>query len=223
MSEIVLHGFWRSSSTHRVRIALALKGIPHRLCSIHLGRREQLDEAFLAINPAGQVPVLEHEGLVLTQSVAILRYLDLRWPVPLLFPTEAHRAAQVCELVERVNSFMQPFQMPGTVRRALMAHLDLPPDRAAEGIAAFVPAQLTEALHLLEAHVQHTAGDFCVGDHLTAADVVVVPQLDGAERLGIDLSALPCLSAIRERCYRLDAFQTADPWAQPDAPAREKE
>ena len=78
MGEVVLHGFWRSSSSHRVRIALAYKGIPAVLRSVHLGRREQLEPGFLALNPAGQLPVLEHEGLVLTQSVAILRYLDLR-------------------------------------------------------------------------------------------------------------------------------------------------
>jgi maleylpyruvate isomerase len=220
MNEIILHGFWRSSSTHRVRIALALKRIPHRLRSVHLGRREQLDGDFLTINPAGQVPALEHDGLVLTQSVAILRYLDQRWPEPLLFPADAHQAALVWEVVERVNSFIQPFQMPGTVRRALIAHLDLAPERAAEGIAAFVPAQMGGALRLLEAHVLRTGGDFCVGDHLTAADVLVVPQLDGAERMGVDLSGLPVLGAIRERCLRLEAFQVAAPWAQPDAPAQ---
>jgi maleylacetoacetate isomerase len=220
MSEIVLHGSWRSSSTHRVRIGLALKGVPHRLQSVHLGRREQLDAPFLGVNPAGQVPVLEHDGMVLTQSVAILRYLDLQWPEPLLFPAEPRDAARVWEIVERVNSFIQPFQMPGTVRRALIAHLDLAPEQAAAGIAAFVPAQLTAALRLLEAHVGGTCGDFCVGDRLTAADVVVVPQLDGAERMGVDLTDLPILRGIRARCLRLNAFQVAAPWAQPDAPER---
>ncbi len=220
MKPVTLHGFWRSSSTHRVRIALALKAVPHRLRSVHLGRREQLEPDFLALNPAGQVPVMEHEGLVLTQSVAILRYLDLRWPDPPLFPQDPRAAAQVWEVVERVNSFMQPFQMPGTVRRALMSHLDLPTELAAESVAAFVPAQLAGALRLLEAHVQRTGGAFCVGDAVTAADVLVVPQLDGAERFGVDLAELEALCAVRKRCMRMPAFQVADAWAQPDAPPR---
>lgn len=218
MSELVLHGFWRSSSSHRVRIALALKGVPHRRNPVHLGKREQLQPGFLSRHPAGQVPVLEVGDLRLTQSVAILQYLELRWPAPPLFPREPVQAARVWEVVERVNSFLQPLQLPGTVRRHLLAHLPGEPKGLEAGVVAFVKAQLMDSLGRLEAHLGPVAGRYAVGDTVTAADVLLVPQLDGAERMGLDLSGLPTLCGLRARCQALDAFQVAACAAQSEAP-----
>jgi len=219
VSEIILHGFWRSSSSHRVRIALALKGIPYRRKPVHLGRREQLSTAFLAAHPAGQVPVLQVGGLRLSQSVAILQFLDLRWPTPRLFPEDPVQAARVWEVVERVNSFIQPLQLPGTVRRHLLSHLSGDPEEHAAGVGRFIRAQLADSLARLERHVGTVGGAFSVGNAVTAADVVLVPQLDGAERMGVDLAGVPSLCAIRDRCLGLEAFQRAAPAAQAEAPA----
>ena len=218
MSDIVLHGFWRSSSSHRVRIALALKNIPHTRNPVHLGKREQLSPTFLARYPAGQLPVLEVGELRLTQSVAILQYLELRWPDPPLFPAEPIPAARVWEIVERVNSFIQPLQLPGTVRRHLLSHLPGDSDALSAGVVAFVRAQLADSLARLEHHVAQVGGRYCVGARPTAADVVLIPQLDGAQRMGVDLSAMPTLCGIRTRCLELDAFRLAAPRAQSEAP-----
>ena len=218
MGEVVLHGFWRSSSSHRVRIALAYKGIPAVLRSVHLGRREQLEPAFLALNAAGQLPVLEHDGLVLTQSVAILRYLDLRWPEPPILPSDARLEARVWEIVERVNSFLQPYQMPGSVRRALVEALELDAEMVDAGVTRFVKTQLRAGLEELDDRVKRSAGRYCVRDQVTAADMVVVPQLDGAARMGVSLSGLDTLLGVRQRCMELDCFQSAAAENQPDRP-----
>lgn len=218
MPTVHLHGFWRSSSAHRVRIALALKGIPHTRHPVHLGRREQLEPAFLQAHPAGQVPILEVDGLVLTQSVAILQFLDRTWPEPPLFPADPKRAAQVWEIVERINSFVQPLQLPGTVRRHLLSHLPGDADALQAGVQRFVVAQMEDSLARLDAAIRHRRGQFCAGDEPTAADVLLVPQLDGAERLGLDLTALPSLREVRDRCLALPAFQRAAPHAQAEAP-----
>lgn len=209
MSEVVLHGFWRSGSAHRVRIALALKGIAYREVSIDLGRREQDAPVFRALNPAGQVPVLEIDGLVLTQSVAILAYLDASRPDPRLFPDDAVTAGRVWEITEQINSSIQPLQLPGSARRDLLAHLGLRAADAASGLDAYVRAHLGNALDRLDRHVARTAGRFCVGDAVTAADVALIPQLDAAARAGLDVNAFPTLSPIYERCMALAAFRDA--------------
>ena len=206
MHNVTLYGFWRSSCAHRVRIALALKGVAYTARSVHLGRREQLQADFLAINPAGQLPVLDIDGQRLTQSVAILRALERRWPTPQLFPSDAAKGDRVEEIVERINSFIQPFQMPGSVRRALLAHQGLEDDA---GVVRFVSAHLRDALGLLDEKVRASAGAFCVGDEVTAADVLLVPQLDGAERFGVAVGDLATLGAIRARCMEPGAFQAA--------------
>ncbi|MFM2163170.1 MAG: maleylacetoacetate isomerase [Pseudomonadota bacterium] len=219
MSEVVLHGFWRSGSAHRVRIALALKGVAYRDVSIDLGKRAQDAPAFRALNPAGQVPVLEIDGLVLTQSVAILAYLDASRPTPRLFPEDPIAAARVWEITEQINSSIQPLQLPGSARRDLLAHLGLSPSEAASGIEAYVRDHLATALDRLDRQVARTAGRFCVGDDVTAADVALIPQLDAAARAGIDVNAFPTLSPIYERCVALDAFREAAQAAPPDVDA----
>lgn len=218
LANIVLHGFWRSSSAHRVRIALALKGIAYSRRPVHLGKREQLSPEFLAEHPAGQVPVLELDNLRISQSVAIIQFIELQWPEPPLFPADPRLAAKVWEVVERINSFVQPLQLPGTVRRHLLSHLPGDADALSAGVVDFVRAQLADSLGRLEQQVLELPGRFCVGDGPTAADAVLVPQLDGAERMGVELSVVPGLCAIRAHCLELEAFRVAAPEAQEEAP-----
>ena len=221
MAEIVLHGFWRSSCTHRVQLALRLKDIDFEYRSVHLGRREQEEPAFRAISPAGQVPVLEMGGRRLTQSLAIIVWLQARFPGrgPVLVPEQPEQRAQAWEIAERINSFVQPFQLPGGVKRPLVRQLGLDPEAAASRLKAFSTGLIDDSLALLDHHVeQGKSGRYCVGDSVTIADLVLIPQLDGAERLGCDVARHATLSRIREACMSLQAFQDADPRRQPDAP-----
>jgi len=222
MMDVLLHGFWRSSCTHRVQIALRLKEIDFAYHSVHLGRREQEEPAFRAISPAGQVPVLEVNGRRLTQSLAIVAWLDAQFPErgPSLIPASAEERGQAWEIAERINSFLQPFQLPGGVRRRLVQQLGLEPVAATERLKAFSASLIDESLELLDHHVEQGAsGRYCVGDTVTIADVALIPQLDGAERLGCDVGRHLTLTRIREACMGLQAFQDAAPARQPDAPS----
>ena len=220
MAGIKLYGFWRSSSTHRVQIALRLKALDFEYHSIHLGRREQEDPGFTAINPAAQVPVLEHDGLRLTQSMAILTYLDCRFADrgPRLDPSDPVQHARVWEIAERINSYLQPFQMPGGIRRPLIRQLELDPTTAAEALKGFTRAHLADALGLLDGHVATTAGRYAVGDALSLADLTLIPQLSGAARFGVDLAPFQALMRVHDACMELPAFREAAPERQPDAP-----
>ncbi len=221
MSDIALYGFWRSSSTHRVQIALRLKALRFTYQSVHLGRREQESEAFLAINPAAQVPVLEIDGLRLTQSMAILAYLDVRFPErgPSLSPRDPTDYARAWEIAERINSFLQPFQMPGGVRRPLLKLLDRDGPEGEAAMRDFARAQLTGSLSLLDAQIATTAGRYAVGDALSVADLTLIPQLSGAARFGVDTARFSTLMRVYAACMDVRAFQEAAPERQPDAPA----
>ena len=218
---IVLHGFWRSSCTHRVQIALRLKGLDFEYRSVHLGRREQEEPAFRAVSPEGQVPVLEMNGRRLTQSLAIVAWLDAQFPErgPLLIPKPTEQRARAWEIAERISSFIQPFQLPGVVRRRLVQQLGLEPSSGEAQLRAFSASLIDESLGLLDRHVElGPAGRYCVGDSVTIADVALIPQLDGAERLGCDTDRHATLARVREACMELQAFQDAAPARQPDAP-----
>ncbi len=210
-----LYGYWRSSSSYRVRIALALKGLAYENAPVHLledGGRQHAPE-FEAMNPMRQVPVLELEregGVVrLAQSIAILEYLEERFPEPALLPADPFRRARVRQLTEVVNSGIQPFQ-----------NLSMLQALGGQGVdaKAFAIAQIRRGLLAFQALAEPLARAFSVGDAPTFADCVLVPQLYSARRFGIDVDAeLPLLARIDARCAELDAFRAAHPDRQPDA------
>jgi maleylpyruvate isomerase len=210
---IRLHSYFRSSSAWRVRIALALKGLDFELVPVHLvrGGGEQHGDDFRAKNPMGQVPVLEvlehGETFRLTQSMAILEYLEERFLDPPLLPRDRDLRARVRELSELVNSGIQPLQNL-SLRKAL--------DQAGIPPAPFVGELIEKGLRALEARAEATAGRFLVGDALTFADVYLVPQLYTAERFGVDPSPFPTLSRVERACAALPAFQGAHARSQPD-------
>ena len=211
-----LYGYWRSSSAWRVRIGLNLKGLKYEYVAVHLLKDggQQHSAEYRAINPMRTVPTLEwteDDGTVrrLSQSLPILEYLDALHPAPAFLPKDPFFAAKARMLAEMVNSGIQPLQNTSVVHR--IKH-ELHGDEKAW--AAHWNARGLEAL---EAAVHSTAGRFCVGDAVSLADILLVPQLFGARRFGVDLAPFPTLLRIEAACNELPAFQAALPEKQPDA------
>lgn len=207
-----LYGYWRSSCTYRVRIALALKGVEHTIVPVHLleGGGQQHADAYRAKNPMAQVPSLEIEGgVTLGQSMAILEYLEERYPEPPLLPEDLILRARARQLAEIVNSGIQPLQNLAVMKRLKAAGVEpneWSADHIRRGLAAYA------------AVCEPVAGAFSVGDAPTLADCALVPQLYNARRFAIDVAAdFPLLARIDARCAELEAFARAHPDRQPDA------
>ncbi len=217
---VKLFGCWRSTCTHRVTLALSVLGIPFDYCPVNLDRREQDQPAFRALAPEGQVPVLQQDGRVLTQSMAILTYLDALRPEgkASLFPEDPFEKAEAIALAERVSSFIQPFLLPGGIRRKLIACLPDNPETVVEGVNRFVRETLADALESLDRRLAARAGPFALGDRMTLADLFIFAQLVGAARMGIDVNGYPRLSKLYEAMERRADVRAADPSRMPDAP-----
>jgi maleylpyruvate isomerase len=216
---IVLCSYWRSSSAWRVRIGLHLKAVAFEYRAIDLRAGVQFGPEHRARNPAGQVPVLEiaEGGKVrhLAQSIAILEWLDERYPSPPLLPADPLGRARVRALAELVNSGIQPFQNQAPLKW-LRAH-------APQGVdEAWVKHWIATGLAALEPSVKDGAGRFCHGDAVTLADLYLVPQLYAARRYQVDLAPYPTLLRVEDACRREEAFRRAEPEAQPDAPPPER-
>lgn len=211
--KLALHNYWRSSASHRVRIALHVKHIPFEYVVINILKRDQFADAYRAKNPMSQVPTLEiteDDGTVhaLTQSLPIIEFLDERFPATPLLPKNQYLRARTRALAEVINSGIQPLQNL-TVTNAVK---NLGADTTVwtkgfieAGLAAFAEA------------TEQTAGAFCVGDEVTIADCCLVPQLASARRFGADIARHARLLQIEERCLALPAFRHAAPDQQPDA------
>ncbi|HET7755362.1 MAG TPA: maleylacetoacetate isomerase [Anaeromyxobacteraceae bacterium] len=215
---VALYSYWRSSSAWRVRIGLHLKGVPFEYRPVDLREGAQFGEAHRARNPLGQVPVLEvqEDGgptRHLAQSMAILEFLEERFPSPPLLPADPYGRARVRMIAEVVNSGIQPFQNQAPQK---WLHAKQP------GLEkAWVEHWLSSGMAALERAVAAGAGRHAHGDSVTLADAYIVPQLYGARRFGIDLGGCPTLLAVEAACRELPAFQAADPERQPDAPSSE--
>jgi maleylpyruvate isomerase len=212
-----LYGYWRSSSTWRVRIALAWKGIPCEQQAVHLVRDggEQHSPAYHAVNPMEEVPTLElaEEGRVvrLTQSMAIIDYLEALAPSPPLLPRAPLARARARQLAEIVNAGIQPLQNSGVLARV---KTQLGGDEA-----AWARHYMARGLGALETVAKETAGAFLVGEAVSVADVYLVPQLYNARRYAVPLDAYPTLLRVEAACVTLPAFADSHPDKQPDAPS----
>ncbi len=213
-----LYGFWRSSATWRVRIALAHKGLDYEYVPVKIARTggEQDEAPFREKNPMGLVPVLELElgpgrtTRTVAESMAILEMLEEEHPTPPLLPKEVFLRARSRQLAMLVVSGIQPLQNT-SVQHWVEAELH------ADG-PAWIAHWVTRGLAALEALTRETAGDFSVGDAPSFADVCLVPQLYFARRFSLDLSLYPTLVRIDATCAALPAFEAAHASKQPDAP-----
>ena len=207
-----LHGYFRSSAAYRVRIALNLKGLGAEHLPHHLRKGEQCAPSYLAINPQGLVPALEDDaGTVLTQSVAIIEWLDEMHPDPPLLPQDPLRRAKVRAFALAIACDTHPVQNLKVLAR--LRELGLPEEKVQEW-AAWVNR---EGLSACETLIKHENGPFCFGDAPTLADLCLVPQLANARRFGVDVSAYPRLLKAEAAAKALAAFANAAPEKQPDA------
>jgi maleylpyruvate isomerase len=210
--DLELHGYWRSSPSWRVRIALQWKGLPYRVAPVNILKGEQLEGPHLKLNPHGRVPVLVVDGEPLTQGPAILEWLEEVAPSPPLLPADVLGRARVRAMAALVACDITPLQNL-IVGRELRAHFDA----SGEAIGAFTRGFIARGLAALDAMAAEHGGGFCYGDAPSLADLYLVTQLFGARRFGVDLASLGRLVEIEARCAELPAFQAAAPERQPDA------
>lgn len=209
---LALYSYFRSSTSYRVRIALNMKGVAYDLMPINILKGEHREAAYVAINPSQGVPALKEDGHILTQSLALLDYIDERWPTPPLLPSDPAAKAQVRALCQIVACDIHPINNL-RVLNYLTGTLQLTEEQKKDWMQHW----LAEGLLALEAMVKPLASDYCFGNQLTLADICLVPQVFNAERFGHDMAAYPTLKAIAERCRALPAFERAHPANQPDA------
>jgi maleylpyruvate isomerase len=209
---MILYDYFRSSAAYRVRIALKLKGIVVEHRSVRLLESEQKRQDHLVKNPQGLVPMLElDDGVMLTQSLAIIEYLESITPEPRLIPAEPERAAKVRALALAIACEIHPLT---NLRVINYLEADLNRDRAAT--EAWRGHWIRTGLEAIEAMVE--PGPFCFGTSVSLADVFLIPQLYSARRFGTPLDGLSKLLRAEAACVELSAFQAAHPSQQIDAP-----
>lgn len=211
----VLHGYFRSSAAYRVRIALNLKGLAFDQVSVHLRKGEQRGDGFLALNPQGMVPALVDGDAVLTQSPAILEYLDEAYPeTPRLLPDGALDRARVRALAAAVACDIHPLN-----NLRVLKYIQGPLGCSQDAMIGWYNHWIAEGFAALERMLASDprTGRFCHGDAPGLADVCLVPQVFNSARHALDLAAYPTIRRIADACGGLDAFQAAHPSRQPDA------
>ena len=211
-----LHTYFRSSAAYRVRIALHLKGLDYEAVPVHLvrGGGEHRQPAYLGLNPAGLVPALEDQGQVLTQSLAIVEYLEETHPQPALLPAAALDRARVRAIAQAIACDIHPVN-----NLRVLQYLTRELGASEEQKNAWYRHWVGVGLQAVEAMLAGDArtGAFCHGDTPGLADCCLVPQVFNARRFGCELSAMPTVLRIADHCAGLEAFRRAAPEAQPDA------
>jgi len=211
-----LYTYFRSSAAYRVRIALNLKGLHYDAIPVHLlrGGGEQLQEQYRSINPSGLVPAFQDDYITLTQSMAILEYLEDAYPDTPIMPTDATERAHVRELAQIIACDIHPVNNL-RVLRYLVHELGVSEEQKNEWYRHW----LVGGLEVLEKHLARdpSAGPLCHGRTPTIADCCLVPQVFNAQRHGIDVSVYPNIARINAQCVEIPAFIAAHPSNQPDA------
>ena len=209
---MILHSYWRSGTSYRTRIALNLKGLAYEQAGIDLRTGAQKSDAFLALNPQGLVPALEADGAVLTQSPAILEWLEETHPEPPLLPTSAVARAQVRAMAALVACDIHPLNNL-RVLKALRETFDADQD----AVDAWAGRWIIAGFEALEALIARHGEGWCFGAGPTLADCCLIPQIYSARRFNTPLDAFPRILAIEEKAAGHPAFMAAHPDRQPDA------
>ena len=211
---MILHGYYRSSASFRVRIALNLKGISYESTPWHLREGAHLDASFAAINPHQLIPVLDDEGTLLTQSLAIIEYLDETHPAPPFLPTGAANRAYVRGLAQSIACDIHPID---NLRVLKYRRTNFEADEAAVGSwynhwisTGFVGVEATLANDV-------RTGSFCFGETPGLADILLVPQVVNAANYKLDMRPYPVIRRIFDTCMALPTFEIAHPRTQADA------
>ncbi|RAK01441.1 maleylacetoacetate isomerase [Aliidiomarina maris] len=210
---IQLYGYWRSSASYRVRIALHIKDIDFDYRAVHLVKDggEQKSAAYAKLNPAQLVPTLVDGDLVLNQSLAIIEYLD-SLAGPLLVPQDPKQAAIVRMLAHDMASDLQPI-----TNLRVLQYVTGTLDAGDAGRQAWIAHWVARAFAAFEVRLKQYSGRYCVGDNVTLADICLVPQVYNAKRFDVDFTPYPTLMQVYENLQALEAFQKAAPERQADA------
>jgi len=212
-----LYNFFRSGTSHRLRIALNLKGIEYDYVPVDLRTEEHLGASFKAVNPQQLVPALVTGDLTLIQSPAIIEWLEERYPTPPLLPAGPNERARVRAMAAIVGCDIHPIN-----NRRVLEYLRKTLSCSEDAVLAWCATWITAGFDALEALLaaDERRGAFCFGDAPTLADVYLVPQVESARRFNVDLRPYPNIVAIDRACGELDAFRRAAPAVQPDAPGK---
>ncbi|XP_022606388.1 maleylacetoacetate isomerase isoform X3 [Seriola dumerili] len=203
LAKPVLHGYFRSSCSWRVRIAFALKGIEYDQVPVNLIKDggQQLTEQYKTLNPMQQVPAVEMDGITLSQSLAVIQYIDETRPGPRLLPADPKKRAQVRMISDLIASGIQPLQKIGADKVQWSQHF------------------IDRGFQALEPILKQTAGKYCVGDEISMADICLVPQVYNAERFKVDVGQYPTIKRLNQTLLEIEAFKVSHPSSQPDTPA----
>ena len=209
-----LYTFFRSSAAFRARIALNVKGLPYESVSKALGKGEHRNADYLDKNPQGLIPALDVDGTVLSQSLAIIEYLDETHPTPPLLPPDAIGRAQVRSMAQAIACDIHPLN-----NLRVLNYLRKPLGQTDDGVNTWYRHWVTEGFTGLEQLVRKHSKQqrFCYGDAVSLADICLVPQMFNARRFDTDLTPFPTLVAISTHLESLPAFANARPEVQPDA------
>lgn len=215
MADITLHNYFRSSTSYRVRIALALKGIEYDYVAHHLRHGGNRAPEFLAVNPQGLVPALVwSDGTVLGQSLAIMEFIDDMVPEPPLLPADPHGKARVRMLSQMIGCDIHPVNNL-RVLNAIRERFGADDAAVADWFRHWVAETFAPMERMLAQ--DEATGTFCHGDQVTMADLCLVAQVANNGRFGVDMEPYPTIRRINAACMELEAFRTAAPMNQPDA------
>eukprot|EP00053_Salpingoeca_punica_P020092 m.207671 g.207671 ORF g.207671 m.207671 type:complete len:215 (+) comp17792_c0_seq1:6298-6942(+) len=202
----ILYTYFRSSCSYRVRIALALKHIDYEQRAVNLLKGEQLSDSYRAVNPLGLVPSYVVDGNVLSQSLAIIDYLDETVPSPPLLPQNPLDRARVRAIAQTIACDIQPVQNLRVLKQM--------GDQKNE----WGKKVITDGFKAVEVMLAQHAGKYCYGDSITLADICLMPQIHNAKRFEVDMTQFPTIQRVEAALEELPEFRAAHPFRQPDCP-----
>lgn len=219
MSQIVLHNYFRSSTSYRIRIALNLKNLEFTYKPVHLLKDggEQHQPTYKNLNPMSEVPTLEHKGMILGQSMAIIEYLEEEFPNPPLLPKDLQKRARIRQFCESINSFLHPIS-----NLKVLQYLEKNHQYDQQQKEAWISHWYPKGLNALEIWLQKNAKEYAFGNEITYADCFLVPLVFTCQRFKVDLAPYPLILKINENCLKVEAFKKAHPFNQIDTPEQER-